>query len=47
MAKRSAATLKGSVVFYLAVAARFFGDVVDQLGQAGLLKQDGDASAAW
>ncbi len=30
-----------SVVFYLAVAARFFGPIVDQLGQAGLLKQDG------
>ena len=30
-----------SAVFYLAVAARFFGPIVDQLGQAGLLKQDG------
>ncbi len=28
-----------SVVFYLAVAARFFGSVVDHLGQSGLLKQ--------
>ena len=28
-----------SVVFYLAVAARFFGPVVDHLGQSGLLKQ--------
>ena len=31
----------GSVVFYLAVAARFFGTVVDGLGAAGLLKQEG------
>jgi glucose-6-phosphate 1-dehydrogenase len=29
----------GNVVFYLAVAARFFGVVVEQLGQAGLLKE--------
>ncbi len=32
----------GSAVFYLAVAARFFGTVVDGLGGAGLLKQEGD-----
>jgi glucose-6-phosphate 1-dehydrogenase len=32
----------GSVIFYLAVAARFFGPVVDGLGKAGLLKQSGD-----
>ncbi len=31
-----------SVVFYLAVAARFFGVIVDQLGAAGLLKQEGE-----
>ena len=31
-----------SVIFYLAVAARFFGTVVDGLGQAGLLKQADD-----
>ena len=31
--------LSGNVVFYLAVAARFFGPIVDQLGQAGLLKE--------
>jgi glucose-6-phosphate 1-dehydrogenase len=30
----------GSAIFYLAVAARFFGTVVDGLGKAGLLKQD-------
>ncbi len=30
----------GSAVFYLAVASRFFGPIVDQLGEAGLLKQD-------
>ena len=29
----------GNVVFYLAVAPRFFGTLVDGLGQAGLLKQ--------
>jgi glucose-6-phosphate 1-dehydrogenase len=32
--------LKGSVLFYLAIAARFFGGVVEQLGSAGLLKQE-------
>ena len=31
----------GSVIFYLAVAARFFGTVVEGLGAAGLLKQEG------
>ena len=40
---RLAGQLKGNVVFYLAVAARFFGDVVEQLGHAGLLKQAPDA----
>ena len=30
----------GNAIFYLAVAARFFGTVVDGLGHAGLLKQD-------
>jgi glucose-6-phosphate 1-dehydrogenase len=30
----------GNGVFYLAVAARFFGPVVDQLGEAGLLKEE-------
>ena len=40
---RLAGQVSGSAVFYLAVAARFFGDVVEQLGRAGLLKQDGDA----
>ncbi|MCE4222308.1 glucose-6-phosphate dehydrogenase [Methylobacterium sp. C25] len=34
--------LQGSAVFYLAVAARFFGAIVDGLGQAGLLKQGDD-----
>jgi glucose-6-phosphate 1-dehydrogenase len=33
----------GNVVFYLAVAARFFGPIIDQLGAAGLLKQDSGA----
>jgi glucose-6-phosphate 1-dehydrogenase len=32
--------LRGNVVFYLAVAARFFGPIVSQLGAAGLLKED-------
>ena len=31
--------VSGNVVFYLAVAARFFGPVVEGLGKAGLLKQ--------
>jgi glucose-6-phosphate 1-dehydrogenase len=35
--------ITGNAIFYLAVAARFFGPVVDQLGQAGLLKEDGEA----
>ncbi|HEX4259833.1 MAG TPA: glucose-6-phosphate dehydrogenase [Acetobacteraceae bacterium] len=30
---------KGNVIFYLAVADRFFGPVVDRLGQSGLAKQ--------
>jgi len=34
--------ITGSAIFYLAVAARFFGPVVDQLGQGGLLKEEGD-----
>ncbi len=29
----------GNVVFYLAIASRFFGDVVEQLGKAGLLTE--------
>src|ERR1700691_738924 len=32
-------TAGGSVVFYLAVSARFFGTIVDGLGAAGLLKE--------
>ena len=32
----------GSTIFYLAVSARFFGTVVDGLGNAGLLKQSDD-----
>jgi glucose-6-phosphate 1-dehydrogenase len=35
--------VQGNAIFYLAVAARFFGEVVDQLGQAGLLKEAPDA----
>ena len=33
--------LQGNAVFYLAVAARFFGPIVTQLGAAGLLKEAG------
>lgn len=33
--------LGGNVLFYLAVADRFFGPVIDQLGEAGLLQQSG------
>ena len=35
--------VSGNAVFYLAVAARFFGTVVEGLGKAGLLKQTEDA----
>ena len=37
--KKLAAHVHGNVVFYLAVAARFFGDVVEQLGREGMLKE--------
>ena len=37
------AKIQGSAVFYLAVAARFFGPVVDQLGAAGLMEETDDA----
>jgi glucose-6-phosphate 1-dehydrogenase len=33
---------QGNVIFYLAVADRFFGTVVEQLGKAGLTNQDQD-----
>ncbi|WP_176080919.1 glucose-6-phosphate dehydrogenase [Paraburkholderia tropica] len=33
---------RGNVVFYLAVGARFFKPIIERLGKAGLLKQDGD-----
>ena len=36
-----AGRVRGSAVFYCAVAARFFGTIVDGLGQAGLLKEAG------
>ena len=36
----------GNALFYLAVADRFFGPVVDKLGAAGLLKSEGD-DAPW
>jgi len=38
-----AKTLKGSVLFYLATAPRFFGDIVEQLGKAGLLEEPAGA----
>ncbi|GMA79100.1 hypothetical protein GCM10025880_55170 [Methylorubrum aminovorans] len=38
-----AGRLSGNVVFYLAVAARFFGPVVEGLGKAGLLEQSDGA----
>lgn len=38
----------GNVLFYLAVADRFFGSVVDQLGKADLVKTNpGDRKAPW
>jgi glucose-6-phosphate 1-dehydrogenase len=40
--------LGGNVLFYLAVADRFFGPIVDALGSAGLLKEDDDDNnKAW
>jgi glucose-6-phosphate 1-dehydrogenase len=33
---------KGNAIFYLAIADRFFGTVVDHLGQAGLVNEDED-----
>lgn len=38
-----AQALSGNVIFYLAVSARFFGPIVDALGQAGLLKEGSGA----
>jgi len=36
----------GNVIFYLAVADRFFGPIIDQLGAAGLTREtDGDTSS--
>jgi len=32
-------SLKGNVLFYLATSPRFFGDIVENLGKAGLLKE--------
>jgi glucose-6-phosphate 1-dehydrogenase len=40
---RLADKVSGNAVFYLAVAARFFGPVVDQLGEGGLLKESDGA----
>ncbi len=37
--KRLGEHATGNVVFYLAIASRFFGDVVEKLGEAGLLKE--------
>src|SRR5580698_8227600 len=36
---------QGNVIFYLAIADRFFGTVVEQLGKAGLSDQDEDQSS--
>jgi len=41
---------RGNVIFYLAVADRFFGTIVDRLGEAGLVRQGGNEPgqpAAW
>lgn len=40
--QRLAGQIKGNALFYCAVAARFFSVVAEQLGRAGLLKQEGD-----
>jgi glucose-6-phosphate 1-dehydrogenase len=39
--RQLAGRIKGNAIFYLAVAARFFGPISERLGKAGLLKQDG------
>jgi glucose-6-phosphate 1-dehydrogenase len=39
IAKRIAETGTKNAVFYLATSPRFFGDVIDRLGKAGLLKE--------
>jgi len=35
--------IQGNAIFYLAIASRFFGDVVEQLGHAGLLAESAGA----
>ena len=40
---RAAERLNGNTIFYLAVADRFFGPIVDRLGEAGLLAESGNA----
>ena len=42
-----AKALKGDVLFYLATAPRFFGDIVEHLGKAGLLKRLPAVSGGW
>jgi glucose-6-phosphate 1-dehydrogenase len=37
------AHVEGNAIFYLAIASRFFGDVVEQIGKAGLLTETPDA----
>lgn len=41
LAQQLDGTTRGNVVFYLAVGARFFKPIVERLGRAGLLKEDG------
>ncbi|WP_043288753.1 glucose-6-phosphate dehydrogenase [Paraburkholderia oxyphila] len=44
LAQQLGGDAQGNVVFYLAVGARFFKPIVERLGKAGLLKQDGNGS---
>jgi len=39
LAERLAADKRGNVLFYLATAPRFFGDIVERLGKAGLTRE--------
>ncbi|HEX3348433.1 MAG TPA: glucose-6-phosphate dehydrogenase, partial [Acetobacteraceae bacterium] len=43
LAERHAADGHGNAVFYLAVADRFFGPIVDELAEAGLMREENGA----
>ena len=41
--ERSSSQGNGNVLFYLAIADRFFGPVIERLGRAGLTRQEDSA----